>query len=311
MKKAICKILGALLVSYTSLHAEVDIDTDDFGAENIHPFSNSDEQRPFSVNITGDAVGKADFKKWYLDDQHLEYRDIEIEGSAVFYYDPSCEEALAISVGYEYTRLAWSQNPFFNETKFHTVDVSLGLFTHRAQNWFWRAQLSLNLDPDHLNFNEYTSYDGVLWGRYDYCSNIGIHTGLIFQTGMKIDRVYPIIGFDWQITDSWKLNVVYPVNMSLVYQWNRCWSLAVAARALDHRQRVSQTEPLSKGLWAYRSKGVEGAVNYDYNSWLHANLHAGYTLGTKLTISDRHNRHKRHFKLDSAGYFGGEVQASF
>ena len=64
---------------------------------------------------------------------------------------------------------------------------------------------------------------------------------------------------------------------------------------------------MPKCLWAYRSKGAELALNYDCGSWLKVNVHGGYTLGTKLTIANQDNEHKRHLDLKGAPYFGGEI----
>lgn len=307
--KILSGVLSIMLILSSSLYS-ADIDLEDFGSEDIAaPLEQAGY--PYSIDIRGDAIGKANFKKWYLDDQHVEYRDAEIEGSVVFYYDRCNAEGAALALGYDSTQLIWRLNPFFGETRFRNLEASLTFFSERLDGWLWRAQIGINLDADHTNISEYATYDGLLWGRYAYCNTIGLHAGFLAQTGMMIDRVYPIIGFDWTITNKWQLNVVYPVNMSLVYNWDKCWSLSIAGRTFDHRQRVGRNEPLSMGLWAYRARGLEGGVTYNCNDWMKANIHAGCAFGPKLTISDRHNSHKHHYKLESSGYFGGSLETKF
>lgn len=299
-----------LFPSFIPADENIQINTDNLGSEDIDSIEKQGNN-PFSFEIQGDAIGKARFKKWFLDDQHFEYRDIVAELGAVFYYDPCYKEALQASLSYEYIRFVWGLNPYFNETHFHTVSPSLSFSTERFPNWIWRGQVDINLDGKHPDFCEYANYDFVLWGRYSYYSNLGVHMGIIAQTGMKIDHVYPIIGFDWEINDSWKLNLVYPVNLSLEYILNCNWSLAIAARFFDHRQRVGKDEPLSRGLWLYHGWGLEGGINYEVNSSLSANIHAGWTFNPKITIANRHYQDKHHYTLDSSAYFGGEFETRF
>lgn len=312
MRKKVLLLLNSLLLSAVGLSGDdnIQINTDNLGSENIR---STDEQgnKPFSFEIRGDAIGKAKFKKWFLKDQHFEYRDIELELGAVFYYQPCYKEVAQVSLAYEYIRFAWGLNPFFGETRFHTVSPTLAFSTERLSDWLWRGQATINLDGKHPDLYEYANYDFVLWGRYAYNSNIGLHMGILVQTGMRIDHVYPIIGFDWGIADRWKLSFVYPVNISLAYILDSHWSVAVAARFFDHRQRVGKDEPLSRGLWVYRSWGIEGAIDYEFSSWLSANIHAGWNLSPKITIANRHYEDKHHYKLEPSGYFGGEFETRF
>lgn len=287
-------------------HVHADIVDGDYGSENIQ----AAEPGPFTFNITADAVGHAKFKKWYVDNQHLEYSDINIDGSFVFYYQPAFNEGAQVTLGYEFTRLLWKENPFFDETKFHTPSIALEAFTGRATNWQWQGLVRMNVDGNNWDLDLYANYDFLLWGRYTYWENLGIHAGFLAETGMKIDRVYPIIGCDWQYNKYWKINAIFPINLSIVYTVNPLWTVALAGRMFDHRQRVGKREPLSKGLWSYRGAGIELGATYE-NSWVTANVHVGSTLFTRLTVANRHNEHKRHFKLKEAPYFGGELNMNF
>lgn len=304
MKKILLASI-TFLFSWNLLLASEFVDGD-YGSEKI----NEDERGPFSFNITADAIGKADFKKWYIDNQHLEYSDINMNGSCIFYYEPYYSEGAQITVGYEFTRLLWRQNPFFDKTSFHTPSIAIEAFTKRAANWLWQGLARMNVDGDDWNLNLYANYDLLLWGRYTYLCDLGIHAGFLAQTGMKIDHIWPIIGFDWKYNDHWMINAVYPVNMSIVYSFNKVWSTSLAIRTFDHRQRVGKKEPLSRGLWRYRGSGIELGATYE-ESWVTANIHVGSTYFSELVISNRHNDHKRHFKLKNAPYFGGEVNLTF
>lgn len=306
MSNSFKRILASMLFSWSALGAQLDYES--YGSE---PFVEPQkEQGPFTLKITGDAITHANFKKWYIDDQHLQYSVIDFEASGTFYYNKRYKEGAIATIGYMDTNLNWQQNPFFRQTSFHTVTFSLTAFTDRITNWRWTSQVTFNVNPNHFSLSPYTTYDLFLWGRYTYCENVHIHTGFLAETGMKIDRVYPIVGFDWTINEKWALNVVYPVNISIVYTYNKIWSASIASRFFDSRQRVGKGEPLPRGLWKYRATGVEFGVDYEKKG-VKANIHVGEAFGSRLTISNRHNKHKRHFSLNSSPYFGGEVAINF
>lgn len=295
-----------MLMSCSILTAQIDYES--YGSE---PFIEPEKEGPFTIKLTGNAVLKAKINKWYLDNEHVEYRDIDVDVASVIYYDHRLTEGALVAVGYMNTRLVWPQNPFFNEHMFQTVTFSATGFTHRFCGWRWIGQVDINFDPNYFSLSPYTYYNAILWGRYTYTDNINVHGGILIQTGMKIDRVFPIFGFDWTINDNWVLNLVFPVNISVDYIISKEWSVSLAGRFIDQRHRVSKDEPLSRGLWKYKTAGVELGVDYEYNSWIKANVHAGEAFGTRLTISNRQNKHKRHFNLESAPYFGGEVAVNF
>jgi len=300
--------ISLAMLAVASLQADADLNS---GNYNYYDLAELNQPGAFTFTLSGNAVQNAKFKKWFLDKQKLEYRDAHADITAVFYYEKDCEEGLFAGAGYNNTRLHWKENPFFTESQFHMASVTLGGFTRRAPKWFWQGRVTMNIDTKHSRLSLYANYDTLLWGQYAYSRLVNLHVGFLAQTGMKIERVYPILGFDWQITPSWKLNAVYPVNLSIAYSLNKCWSFLFAGRFFDHRQRVGKNEPLSEGLWAYRASGAELAVNYDCDSWFKANFHIGSTLWTKLTISNKNNEHKRHFKIKSAPYIGGEMFVNF
>jgi hypothetical protein len=128
---------------------------------------------------------------------------------------------------------------------------------------------------------------------------------------MKIDRVYPILGVDYRYNDHWKFNAVFPINLSIVYEFNPRWSVALASRIIDVRHRVNKHSHLREGLWAYRTGGIELAANYEYQSRLYFNVHIGSTVGGRFKIADRHNHHGRRFRVDPSGYVGAQCDFRF
>lgn len=305
MKKFLPFIAASFLISSASIIAE--IDETDWSLEKVTPPTN---QGPFSLSANYDTTGNSKFKKNIFDDQHIRYDIGNITGSAVLYYDAKYKEGALISLGYTSARINWSHNPFFDQKHFQTLNVSIGGFTSRLGDWTWTTLITANIDTTEWN-NLYTNYDITLWGQYAYCKDINLHFGFIAQTGMKMDRVYPILGFDWKINTDWKLSFVFPINMSINYLITKELSVGLAARPFDYRNRVNRKEELSRAVFRYQSMGGELGVNYDNDTNITANVHAGYILGGHLRIASQHNRHPKRLKFGSAPYVGAEAAFRF
>jgi hypothetical protein len=318
MKHTLRILLTGFILSTPALKAE--FETADLGPEISQQIEKESqeaqkEEDPFLFLASYDSIGKAKLKNHHDDlsfgGKHMRFSQAVLIGSFVFWYNPEYEEGAVANLGYNITEIDWKNNPFWTKKNYHTATMSLTAFTNRLCDWTWRAQLGWNFDTDHLNLSEYSTFDSFLWGRLDYCENVGIHIGLIAQTGMKIDRLYPILGFDWKISDSWMLNMVFPLNISLIYKLDCNWSLAAEARFFDVRYRVGRNENLSRGLVHYTSAGLEFAAIYELNEWITANAHIGYDVGGRMIVANRHDRHSKRFRFNGAGYYGGEVSLKF
>jgi hypothetical protein len=330
MRYPLNKIWSILSLSILTLAASpllAELNVDDYTTEKllINEADKSEDQCPFSLSVDFNATGKAKFehKRCQRHLKDVEFAIASVDGSMVFYYNPHCKEGLLATASYTYTRIKW-ENPFFEQSHFDTVSLGIGGFTERAANWLWQAQVLLNADVDYFEASQNLYWNLVLSGRYAYTDNVGLYIGFIAFTGMKIDRVWPIIGFDWQINKSWKLNLVYPVNVGIVYSWNSEWSLAVQGRALDERHRVGKakrdcfwdrwdkSDEWDRGLLEYRATGIEGSIRYkSCNGRWQAELHAGEILGGRVKVSNRHHRHSHRFNFKTAPYVGGELAAKF
>lgn len=282
------------------------IDVKDIGSETII----EPKQGPFTLYVDFDAIGSSKINHGFYKGDKIRFAIADAELSGIFYYCPAYHEGANLSISYTYTTIEWHNNPWFNQNHFNTLSISLGGLSKRLYRWFWQGQMTINLDADHWNIDDYATYDLILWGRYTYCDHIGFHVGFIAQTGMQMDRVYPIIGADWRVSPNWKLNLVYPVNVSLEYLVNERWSLALAGRSFNTRYRIGKHEAFSKSVVRYENTGAEFAIKY-HRADMTANIHAGTTLGGKFRVANRHNDHPHNYKLDPAGYVGAEVDVRF
>jgi hypothetical protein len=305
VKKRISLLILGLTLAWAPLSAEYDLA--DTGTQNILRESSPGQ---FSINGHGDWVMKAEHRN---DDYHghITYNHQEASFNAVIWYNECHKEGLRAGLVYERTYLHWNDNPFFTRKIYDTAAFSLAYFTHRVPDWRWIFQATWNVDADKWNLSLYSDYDLVLWGRYRYCPNVGLHFGLYAQTGMKLDQVYPILGFDWVINCNWKLNAVFPLDISLVYTWNDAWSFALAGRIFNDRHRAGNEGGFRKAVWRYTNAGGEFAITRNWCRWLRTNIHAGYTFGGKLKVANQHSHHSHRFKFKSSAYYGFEATAEF
>lgn len=310
----------ACTVSFLStLCADEDIDLTNISTESIIPENvppKPPKRSPFSGSGEFDYVSPTKIRKGFFKGDELKFAEAEVEVGLVYYYCPKYTEAASLALSYTETLLDWEQNVWFNQTNFHTVTLSFNGVSKRICSWLWRGQFSINMDTDELNA-DYTSYDLILWGRYDYCPHIGVHIGLIGQTGLYMERVYPIFGVDWKISKKWKLNLIFPFNISLEYYLAPRWTILLASRNFDSRHRAershyerSYSKKSREPVWRYQNIGAELAVKYE-GTKATVSLHVGSTLGGQLRIANHHNHHPHHYKLRGSPYAGGDVSIYF
>lgn len=301
-------ILVPVLCITGILQAEIDYSS--IGSENTG-IRNESQSGPFSVLLDYDWIGKSKFKNGREKGRKIGYSQALADVGFVFYYDPECKEGASFDLSYTAVRLDWEDNLRFDKKNFNNVGFSLGFASERLCGWLWKMQATLNIDADYFDFNEYSTWDLLFWGRYTYEEDIHIHLGFLALTGMKIDRIYPILGFDWQISDDWILNAVFPMNISLQYLVSCDFSIDLAARFFDSRYRLGNHEPYPKSLWEYINSGVELGLNYNWAPYLKLNLHAGTTFGGTLRTANRHYHHIHRHRFKPAPYAGGELSAHF
>jgi hypothetical protein len=292
-----------------------DIDLEDVGSQVIPPSADQEiSGDPFQFYIFGDYIGEAKTKKTCFDYGNLQMGTAEADINGVFYYDPCHKEGLSAGLSYQWNRIDLENNPYFTQKDLSTVSIVLTGFSERACHWKWSAQVSVNFDNiEYWDLRDYMNYDMFLWGRYEYTDDVNLHAGLFAQTGMKVDRVYPIVGIDWKINDTWMLNLIFPMNVSLIYTIDCQWNVAIAARFFDQIHRMREKEALPKAIWHYQAAGIELAANYKPCDWLAANIHAGSTVGGTLRIANQHydSNPRVRIRLDPAPYAGAQLIATF
>lgn len=265
---------------------------------------------PYHFEVNGDFVGDSKFTKDSVEGDHIRYGTLEVEFEVAGCYDSCRSEGFDVALSYKYSALDWDCNPFFDRRDFNTACVTLLAFTHRFCNWSWVGQFTYNIDANKWGFIDYSSYDWLAWGCYAWREDIGLHLGVYGQTGLRLPRILPVLGFDWRFHNFWKLSAVFPLNISLSYALDGCWSMALRGRWWSDRHRVGAHEHLSKAVWRYTNYGVELASSY-LSGCLYADLHGGCAFGGNVKVAHRRGKHAHTLHFKPAAYFGGSIVAAF
>lgn len=265
---------------------------------------------PFSFTADYIDVHKAHFRTPGLEGEHLKYQQID---AAFAYTHPLCEEfGLIFGAGYVGTIVDWKENPDFRETRFNYVTFSAGTYSKQVEDWFWSFNANIFLDTAEQSFSDYALYQAVLWGRYHWFSCLTLHGGFILEAGLHKEKVWPIFGFDYApYPDDWKLSVIYPIEIYFDYFITKTLSTGASIRFLRNRHRVLESEPLPRGIFEYRTTGLEFDLTFTPFRWILASGFFGSTFNGDLKVTNSNNHHAVHYKFKGSLYGGVSGRLSY
>ncbi|NGX60718.1 MAG: Ribonuclease HIII [Chlamydiae bacterium] len=257
---------------------------------------------PFSISGNYLGMAKADFRTSGLEESDLVYN----QADAAFAFTYSCSPVWGwiFGTGWVGTEVNMKDNPEFEETEFHYVNLSCGAFTKAFPDWTWTLTLAAFFDTAEFSLIDYTLYQGVLWGKYDFCKWLEFDFGLITEVGLSKEKIWPILGFVYQISDCLRLNAVYPINIALEYAVSPSIQVAASIRFLRNRHRVLPTEPNPRGIFEYHTTGAELDLIYSPIEILSIKGYAGSTSDGDLKITNQNDHDATHFKFDGSFYAG-------
>lgn len=264
---------------------------------------------PFSLSGQYLSVNKTSFRTPGFENSNLVYRQTD---AAFAFTHPFCQYCgLIFGSGWVGTEVDMKDNPEFNETHFNYVNFSVGGFTKAFPDWTWTLTVAAFLDTEQFSFSDYALYQGVLWGKYDFCKWVELDFGLILEWGLKKEKVWPILGFIYTPNENWRLYAVYPINIALEYEWSSCWKVAGSVRFLRNRHRVKKDEPNSQGIFEYRTTGAEFDLIFSPFEWFSVKGFAGSTFNGDFEVTDRNDHNSRHYKFKGSPYYGISGVLSF
>ncbi len=253
--------------------------------------------------------GKSKFKRASLSGESIAYSKGMLSTTYQMTMKPDLD--LFAKMAYTQTKLNWDANPYFTKEDYSYFALTLGTVYTKLDNWWWQFALQGRVDPKHWNMSHYAQYDGVLHGRYTYNDNWGIHIGLWGQTGLKKSEMWPVLGVDYKINESWSCRVILPNEASLEYTWNDQWSAQLSARVFRSRHRLSKEAPLAKGIFEYRALGAELGLRYHSESSMTARVFLGSSGEGDLKMMNAAGSTLDIMKHKGAAYIGIELSLEF
>jgi hypothetical protein len=263
----------------------------------------------FEIDASTNFLGRAKFRSRDLGRDRIRYFENREQISYTHFID--CDTGFNIGLSYMDTGIFWRENPDFHQECFQNACVSLGLYSTYCPDWLWRANITARFNVDSTPWTRSVMYAPTFWGRYSLSKRIGLHVGFTAETDLRRDKFWPIFGVDWQVTKSFKLNLVFPVDISAVYALTPHWSLAAAVRWFRYRTRIGRHDVLHGGFSEYQNTGTEIRLCYEYSPFIQINAHGGEAWGGFLRISNHKDRHAVYYKFKSSPYVGGDLVIRF
>lgn len=260
-------------------------------------------ETPFRVDAEYEAFRHAKFSKPHSQ-KHNHLSMSSTSALASYKHATSDKTGYTIGVGYLGVDFNFSKHKIFNQKHFDNALINIGGYTKEIEGWKWKADLLTQINTEHLTLSRYSFFTGLLQGKYSWHKNRNLYVGILAYTGMRYSRALPVIGFDYSFNDTWKLNFVYPLNMVLRHIITKNWSVEAGIRYYLTRQRLGEDDKIKRGFVAFKNWSAEIGVNWVYNSTIQFNAHVGQALGNRMRTSNRHDGHRKHYRMESAPGFG-------
>lgn len=283
-----------------------------FAAAQAADYTFAHPEHPFYLIGNYRAVGSADFRRH--SNGHLNYSDAY--GSVYYSHFLNPENSFSWQLGYYHLGLDWDKNPRFHQKDFNYGMASLSYVCQSIKRWRFVTDIGVSVDTHTFDFGQTAVYYALLWGRYQWLDNLGLHAGFFGYVGVKNGYMLPVVGVDWVLHPRWKLNAVFPVDLSLTYQIRKRWYTALAYSNFGGPYRFPRrvTEKGGKfehAIFEVYARGLELDLNYKNGNRIWMGLGAGYNFGGWIFIKNAHNRHGKYYKFEAAPFGQATLALNF
>jgi hypothetical protein len=264
---------------------------------------------PLKVGANGIFIGSASISK-APQGGHLSfykyngYTTILIPVSKTTYFFPRFE--------WNSFRLDWNKNPKFSKKDYSYAQFGLTLFTTSIERWRWILRGSYNVDADHFGeLHDYSLFEGLIWGAYELHRKWHYHIGTYGYTGFGGAQVFPLIGLDYSPNRHWTFALIFPIDYSIQYNFNKSWRLSLKGRPLRERFRTNDNQFQPRSVFNYSSMGAELNLHYERFLRFEAEIFAGGNFGGSFYIKDAHGQNPLYANVGFAPYCGANFQFGF
>ncbi len=302
MKKRLACVLAPLSLFATD-YVFVDLD---------HPWE-IDKKYPWHFEVDGRKVASANFED--LKHSKLHYADAHAFGYYSHFWNQ--KNAVSLQLGYTYMQLDWDKSARgIEQSNFHLGLASVAIVSNALDKWRFILNLGMTVDTTTFDFGHSSVYYTLLWGRYAFLKNVGVHTGFFGFTGVHTTYLLPVIGFDFQINSQWKLNAIFPLDFSLSYNFNSSWEAALSWASFGGPYRYPWRVNGGEGRFRdavieVNANGLEVDLNYNYKRNLFAGIGAGWNFGGWILVRDHNGHHGKYYDFNTAPYVQANLAITF
>ena len=295
------KLAAFSLLATLAYSAEYGFSTYNFVHEDSPIHVEARYRNIFGANFEKERYGKLYYADGYASVNYTGFVDEDNALSACFQYD--------------YLKVDWDKNPWFNQKNFNYATFSLGYITTIVERWRWVLSAGFSVDSDSFNFHQTAVYHGIFWGRYQFQDYCGIHVGFTGWYGCLNGYALAILGADWMFGSSVKMMVVFPFESSLKYIINDSWSFDAAYSGFGgpyrYPRRANHGFVSSHPIFEIYSNAADFNFNYHCKQTLRLSVGGGWNFGGWVWIADENSHHGRYYQYNSAPYVQGSFALTF
>jgi len=260
----------------------------------------------FQIDGHGDWIQPGTLKLPNATNQRMGYAEADARIGYVF----PCNCAMfSVAGGYQRTWITIENLSLFDRSNFHNAYATLGGKVFEG-DWTYQAEFQFNADLDLSWERCYLYYYGG-WATYAYLPNLTTSAGFIGRSGLRQDKFWPVLGFEWNVTDEWEIHALYPVNISVLYHPIPTIAIGLVTRFINSRHRLNEKDIIPSGILEYRNAGEEFSITYTPGPFLSINGHVGYMFKGDLQVSDSYGCVLTDLKADGTFYAGASILFRF
>jgi hypothetical protein len=273
-----------------------------------------DHKHPVHLDGEYRQVAPAKFRTHSVHGSHEKYADAR---ARLFYsHDITPDNTLSWGACYSYLKFDWPDNPRFRGDDYNFAGASLAWVTTSLADWRWILGTAFTVDASSFDFGKTGVYYGLMWGRCHHSDQLGLHLGWFGFAGVRNGYLLPIVGADWKWNKHWKLNAIFPVDLSLHYNFTDQWSLVLAGKTFGRPYRfpIRAHDGIGRfknGIFQVYSSGAELDLNYTLGNKVTAEIGGGWNFGGWIFVENSQGHHGKYFKYNGAPYAQANVAVTF
>jgi hypothetical protein len=268
----------------------------------------------FSISARGDLAFNTD-----LNDAMGDVTVTRI-GADVGVTIPVVERAqFTIGLGYEHSNydfhdatglIAGTDDPFSDVNR-ETLSVSFYQQQTEQLGWLLGGSIGLSAE-DGARMGK--SVEGSVFAGIRYAISERMSVGIGANVASQIEDdalVWPLVTFDWQLSEQWRLSNEGRPGLTLSYAPNERWTFLLAGEYQHRNFRLDRDGPLPDGVGRDRRIPVMLGVRFQATPQLMIEGAVGEYFGQNLTIDDRDGNEIADVDLDATPFLGLKLTYRF